>query len=134
VAVWTGVGLVGDFVLIPLLERVRGLSYLRVSAVLELVLLPAFLLAPDWWPKLIALGCLGFFNSGWYAILQAQLYATLPGQSGAALAVKNISGLVGSLIPLALGLAGQRFGLTTVMWLLMIGPIALLIGLPRRGT
>ena len=28
VAVWTGVGLLGDFLLIPLLERVRGLSYL----------------------------------------------------------------------------------------------------------
>ncbi len=32
VAVWTGVGLLGDFALIPLLERVRGLRYLRVSA------------------------------------------------------------------------------------------------------
>jgi MFS transporter, FSR family, fosmidomycin resistance protein len=134
VAVWTGVGLLGDFVLIPLLERVRGLSYLRVSAALELVLFPVFLLVPGWWPKLIALGCLGFFNSGWYAILQAQLYATLPGKSGAALAVNNIAGLAGSLIPLGLGLVGQRSGLSVTMWLLLIGPIALLIGLPRRRT
>src|ERR1044072_4603040 len=31
VAVWTCVGLVGDFAVVPLLERVRGLRYLRVS-------------------------------------------------------------------------------------------------------
>jgi len=29
VAVWTGVGLLGDFLLIPLLERVKGMDYLR---------------------------------------------------------------------------------------------------------
>ena len=35
VAVWTGLGLLGNLLLIPLLERVRGLSYLRLSAVVE---------------------------------------------------------------------------------------------------
>ena len=32
VVVWIGTALVGDLLLIPLLERVRGLSYLRLSA------------------------------------------------------------------------------------------------------
>ena len=131
VAVWTGVGLLGDLLLIPLLERVRGLRYLRASAALELILFPAFLLLPGFWPKLAAAGLLGLFNSGWYAILQAQLYSALPGRSGTALAVKNVSGLAGGLIPLALGLIAQRFGLPAAMWLLLIGPVALLIGLPR---
>ncbi len=130
VAVWTGVGLLGDFLLIPLLERVRGLRYLRISAVLELLLFPAFLLAPGFWPKLVALGLLGLFNSGWYAILQAGLYSAMPGQSGAALAVKNVSGLIGGLIPLGLGLVAQRFGLTPAMWLLLLGPLVLLGGCP----
>jgi MFS transporter, FSR family, fosmidomycin resistance protein len=134
VAVWTGVGLLGDFLLIPLLERVRGLSYLRVSALLELILFPAFLLAPGFWPKLVAVGLLGLFNSGWYAILQAGLYSAMPGQSGAALAVKNVSGLIGGLIPLALGLIAQQFGLPVAMWLLLLGPVALLVGLPRLTT
>jgi MFS transporter, FSR family, fosmidomycin resistance protein len=132
VAVWTGVGLVGDLLLIPLVERVKGLNYLRISAVLELLLLPAMLLAPTYELKLVLLGALGFFNSGWYAILQAQLYAALPGRSGTALAVNNLAGLAGSLIPLALGLVAQAYGLTAVMWLLLAGPVALLIGLPRR--
>ncbi len=132
VAVWTGVGLLGDFLLIPLLERVRGVAYLRLSVVAELVLYPAFLLVPAPWAKFAVLGLLGLFNSGWYAILQAGLYSAMPGQSGAALAVKNVSGLAGGLIPLALGLVAQRFGLTAAMWLLLLGPLALLVGLPRR--
>ncbi|MCX9078761.1 MAG: MFS transporter, partial [Candidatus Methanoperedens sp.] len=73
VAVWSVVGLVGDLALIPLLERVRGLSYLRISVLLELALYPAFLLVEGYVPKLIILGLLGFFNSGWYSILAGQL-------------------------------------------------------------
>jgi FSR family fosmidomycin resistance protein-like MFS transporter len=129
VAVWVGVGLLGDLALIPLLERVRGLSYLRVSALLELALFPLMLLAPEFWQKLILLALIGFFNAGWYSILQAQLYAALPGRSGAALAVKNVSGMVGAVIPLALGLAAERWGLNVSMWLLLAGPLALVIGL-----
>jgi FSR family fosmidomycin resistance protein-like MFS transporter len=132
VAVWTGVGLLGDLLLIPLLERVQGVRYLRVSALLELVLFPAFLLAPGFGAKLVLLGALGFFNAGWYAILQAGLYAAMPGQSGTALAAKNVSGLAGGLIPLGLGLVAQWLGLSAALWLLLLGPIALLIGLPRN--
>ena len=129
---WTGVGLVGDLLLIPLLERVRGIRYLRVSALAVLALLPVFSLAPDFSGKLVLLGALGFFNAGWYAILQAGLYSAMPGQSGTALAVKNVSGLIAGFIPLALGLIAQRLGLQAAMWLLLIGPVALLVGLPRR--
>lgn len=133
VSVWTVVGLVGDFLLIPLLERVRGLSYLRVSAVLELVLFSAFLLVPGMLPKLIILGALGFFNSGWYSVLSAQLYSAMPGQSGAVMAINSVSGTFGGLIPLALGLLADRFGLGFAIWWLILGPIVILIGLPRKG-
>jgi FSR family fosmidomycin resistance protein-like MFS transporter len=133
VAVWTGAGLLGDFALIPLLERVRGLRYLMISALLELVLFPAMLLAPGFAPKVVLLGLLGFFNAGWYAILQAQLYGSLPGQSGTALAVKNVSGRITSVIPFALGLAAEQWGLNVAMWLLLAGPVALVVGL-RKGN
>jgi MFS transporter, FSR family, fosmidomycin resistance protein len=132
VAVWTGVGLLGDFLIIPLLERVPGLAYLRVSAVMVLLVFPAFLLAPWLGVKLVLLGTLGLLNAGWYAILMAQLYAAMPGQSGTALAVNNVGGLAGSLIPLGLGAAAQVAGLGAALWLLLAGPIALLVGLPRR--
>jgi FSR family fosmidomycin resistance protein-like MFS transporter len=133
VAVWTGVGLLGDLLLIPLLERVPGLRYLRWSAALELVLFPAFLLAPNTWAKLVLLGLLGFFNAGWYSILKARLYAAMPGQSGTVMTVGNVFGLVGQLVPLGLGLAAEHFGLRAALWLLLAGPLALLVGLPRRG-
>jgi len=132
VAVWTGVGLLGDFLLIPLIERVRGLDYLRWSVVLELILFPCFLLAPQPWLKLLAVGLMGFFNTGWYAILRANLYSSMPGQSGTVMALDNVSGFFGKLLPLGIGLAAQAFGLQWAMWLLLAGPIALLIGLPRE--
>ncbi len=132
VAVWSVVGLLGDFLLIPLLEHVPGLVYLRISALIELILYPAFLLIPGYLPKVIILGLLGFFNAGWYAILQGKLYTSMPGQSGTVTSVNNVFDLVASTIPFALGLIAQRFGLNVSLWLLLAGPLALLIGLPQR--
>jgi MFS transporter, FSR family, fosmidomycin resistance protein len=134
VAVWTVVGLLGDFLLIPLVERVKGLDYLRVSVIIELILFPAFLLAPQPWLKLVLVALLGLFNSGWYAILRAKLYAELPGQPGTVLVLDNIAGMFGKLLPLSLGLIADSFGLHLAMWLLLAGPITLLIGIPRRLT
>lgn len=130
IAVWTGIGLIGDFLLIPLLEKVRGLAYLRVSALMELILFPMFLLANDWWMKLILLGIIGLFNAGWYAILQGKLYDVLGEQSGAVLIVGNAAGLFGAMLPLLLGIIAQRYGLDVAMWFLLAGPLALLLGLP----
>jgi FSR family fosmidomycin resistance protein-like MFS transporter len=75
---------------------------------------------------------MGFFNSGWYAILKANLYATLPGQSGTVMVLDNLSGFFGKFLPLGIGLAAQVFGLQWAMWLLLAGPIVLSIGLPRE--
>jgi FSR family fosmidomycin resistance protein-like MFS transporter len=130
VGVWTGVGLLGDFLIIPLLERIRGLDYLRFSALLKFLLFPIFLLTP-WVPlKFTILGLLGLLNAGWYSVLQGQLYSAMPGKSGTAMALGSLAGIAGKLLPLALGLFAQRFGLGTAMWLLLLGPAALLVGLP----
>ncbi len=134
IAVWSGLGLLGDFLLIPLLERVRGLNYLRLSVLIELLLFPAFLLMRDLVVKFILLGLLGFFNSGWYAILKGRLYSSMPGQSGTVMTLDNVFGLLGKLLPFGIGLAAQFFGLRLAMWLLILGPIVLLIGLPRKTS
>lgn len=131
VALWAGVGLVGDALLIPLIERVPGLRYLRWSALAATLVFPAFLLAEPLPLKLALLAALGLLNAGWYAIPQAQLYAALPGKSGAALAAANVASLAASVLPLAIGAVAQQAGLGAAMWLLMAGPLALLIGLPR---
>jgi MFS transporter, FSR family, fosmidomycin resistance protein len=134
VAVWSAVGLVGDFLLIPLLERVRGLDYLHVSVWLELLLFPAFLLVQNLILKFVLLGLLGFFNSGWYAILKGRLYSSMPGKSGTVMTLDNVFGLLGKLLPFGIGLAAQYFGLRLAMWLLLLGPIVLLFGLPRQTS
>ena len=133
VAVWTGVGLLGDFLLIPLVERMKGLDYLRISVVIELILFPLFLLSSQAWLKLVIIAFMGFFNSGWYAILKANLFDSMHGQSGAALTLDNVSGIFGKLIPFGIGLTAQAFGIGPAMWLLLAGPIALFIGLPRKN-
>jgi FSR family fosmidomycin resistance protein-like MFS transporter len=133
VAVWTVCGLPGDALLIPLLARVDGVRYLRASAALMLALFPAFLLAESPAAKLALLGALGFFNAGWYSILKARLYGAMPEASGTVAALCSIANLAGCLVPVALGAAAEAIGLGHVMWLLLVGPIALLVGLPRRS-
>jgi len=132
ISVWLGCGLLGDFLLIPLLEKVRGLDYLKISASLVLCLYPVFLVSSNLAVKLIILGCLGLLNAGWYSILKGQLYSAMPGQSGAVLTLSNITGFVGSFIPLILGFIAQQIGLQSTMWLLLAAPIALLVGLPSH--
>ncbi|MDX2077365.1 MAG: MFS transporter [bacterium] len=133
VVIWAGIGLSGDFLLIPLLERVNGLTYLRFSAALTFIIYPLFLLIPSVEVKLMLLGVLGFFNAGWYSILQGEIYTSLPNNSASAeLTLGNLTGIVGSFIPLAIGMVAERAGLDVAMWLLLLGPIALLIGIPRQ--
>ena len=134
IAVWSGLGLLGDFLLIPLLERVRGLDYLRLSVILELLLFPAFLLVSQLLVKFILLGLLGLFNSGWYPILKGRLYSALPGQSGKVMTLDSLFSMLGTLLPFGIGLVAHVFGLRLAMWLLLLGPIALLIGLPRNPS
>ncbi len=133
VAVWTSVGLIGDILILPLLERVRGIDYLRVSAVVNIALYPAFLLVDDLTVKLALLGLLGISNAGWYSVLQGQVYTALPGHSSAVMSLSSVFGLFGALIPFFIGFVAERIGLASAMWLMMAGPFALIIGLPRRG-
>ena len=133
IAVLLGVGLVGDFLLIPLLERVRGLTYLRFSVAAVLLLYPTFLLVPSFELKLAAIGLLGFANAGWYSILQGQAYSSMPGRSGTIVALGNVFGLAASLVPLGLGVFAAKWGLDTAMWLLFAGPVLLFIGIARTA-
>jgi FSR family fosmidomycin resistance protein-like MFS transporter len=131
VALFTGVGLAGDALLIPLLERMDGIRYLRASVMLSLVAYPALLIVPSIPAKFAVIGVLAVINSGWYSIPQARLYDAMPNQSGTVMTLANTFGLIAALVPLALGAIAQRVGLEPTMWLLLIGPLALLVGLPR---
>ncbi len=134
VTVWTGFNLLGDLLIIPLLERVGGLHYLRMTALVETILFSAFLLVPGWLPKLLCIALVALANSGWYSTLKANQYSSMPGQSGTVLAIDSLFSLVHSLIPLCIGLVAERFGLGSAMWLLLLGPVVLVIGLPRHAA
>jgi MFS transporter, FSR family, fosmidomycin resistance protein len=132
VATWTAASLAGDGLLLWVLRRLPGTTYLRATALAALVAYPAFLLVPGYGAKLAVAGLLGLLNSGWYAIPKAGLYGALPGRSGAAVAVGGLGGLLGATVPLVLGLVAGAAGLAATMWILLLAPVALLVLLPRR--
>jgi FSR family fosmidomycin resistance protein-like MFS transporter len=137
VGIWTGAGLLGDWLLLLALRRVRGTQILRVTATAALAAYPAFLIAPSLSLKLALLVPLGVLNSGWYAIPKAWLYDGLHGRSGAAVAVGGVGGLAGAAVPLLLGLLAGAAGLGATMWTLLLAPVALLAlgrGLPLRSS
>jgi len=130
VVLWTLSGLAGDALLVPLLNRMSGLTYLRVSGLTMIIAYPAFLLVPALPLKLALLGAIGLLHAGWYAIPQGRLYSELHDDSNVTLAVSNVAGLIGGALPLLLGVAAARWGLTSAMWLCAAAPVAILIGLP----
>ena len=134
VTVWLGVGLITDVLFIRLIERQDdSLKFLRVTAWLELVAFAIFLLTPGFVPKLIAGILVNLFNTGWYPILQGRLYSSLPGQSASILVIGSVTAPLAKFFPFLIGLLADRVGLQAALWILLLGPLALLLGLPRRS-
>jgi FSR family fosmidomycin resistance protein-like MFS transporter len=66
-------------------------------------------------------------------VLQARLYTLLPAQSGTVMALGSVSAVLAGLVPIVLGGLAQRFGVQVALWALLLGPLALLLGLPRAS-
>ena len=134
VTFWLGLGLFTDFAFIPFIDRQPdSIKFLRLTAAAQLIFFPIFLLIPGFLPKLAVIVLVNFCNTGWYPILQGRLYSSLPGQSASLMAIGAVTTPIAKLLPLLIGFLADQFGLQTAMWLLLLGPIALLIGLPRRN-
>ncbi len=131
VVVWTLAGLAGDVTLVRLVARISGVAYLRAAAATATVVFPALLLAPGLPLKLALLAILGVVSSGWYAISQGRLYGELPGSSGAALALSNVSAVVAAGFPLLVGVLAERHGLGSAIWGCALAPPAILVALHR---
>lgn len=133
VTIWLAMGLITDFLFIPVIDRQRdSIRFLRITALLELVAFVVFLLLPGFIPKLIIVIMVNLFNTGWYPILQGRLYSSLPGQSASVMALGSVTAPLAKLFPFLIGFLADRFGLQSAMWILLLGPIALLTGLPRH--
>lgn len=132
VTVWLALGLLTDFLFIHYSDRQPdSVRFVRLTASLQLLALPLFLLLPGFLPKLAAVALVNVLNTGWYPVLQGRLYSALPGQSASLMAIGSVTTPLAKLLPLLIGLIADRFGLGAAMWLLMLGPVALIIGLPR---
>lgn len=133
VTIWLGVGMFTELIFIPFIDRQPdSIKFLRRTALLEMIAFPIFLLAPGFLPKLIAVVFVNIFNTGWYPVLQGRLYSALPGQSASLMAIGSVTAPFAKLLPFLIGLLADQFGLGAAMWILLLGPLALLIGLPRN--
>lgn len=126
-------GLGGDVLTVRLLERLPGRQLVRLSAALVAVLYPIWLWLPWIGAKLIGLAVLGILRLGWYAVLQGEAYAALPGRSGTVMAVNALAAFGAGAVSAGLGYAAERMGLGGAMWLLLIGPLALAILTPAAS-
>ena len=132
VTIWLILGMIMDFAFIPFIDhQPDSIKYLRVTAILEVFAFAIFLLVPGLIPKMVAIVFVNFFNTGWYPILQGRLYSNLPGQSASIMAIGAVTTPIAKFFPLAIGFLADQFGLQTALWILILGPIALIIGLPR---
>jgi FSR family fosmidomycin resistance protein-like MFS transporter len=48
------------------------------------------------------------------------------------MAIEAVTTPLAKLFPLLVGLLADQFGLGVAIWLLLLGPIALMIGIPRQ--
>jgi MFS transporter, FSR family, fosmidomycin resistance protein len=129
IAIRLGAGLAGDLILIRLLERRDSRQVIRVSTVAALALFPAFLLVPGFGAKIVVLAALTIATAPWYPILQAELYASLPGRSNLAVSLASASGLFGALGPLAVGVLAEHFGLSWALTSMCAVPLLMLAAL-----
>jgi FSR family fosmidomycin resistance protein-like MFS transporter len=127
IVVWTVAGLVGDALLLVVLARASGLSYLRASAVVALFVFPAFLLAPSAAVEVALLTALAILHAGWYAIPQGRLFTELGDKTGTAVALSSLGTAAASLLPLLIGMLAERAGLQGALWISMLAPIAILL-------
>jgi MFS transporter, FSR family, fosmidomycin resistance protein len=128
IAIRLGSGLAGDAALVLVLDRVADLTVLRCTAVAAALLYPVFLLVPGAAAKMAILAALSAATAPWYPLLQARLYASLPGRSSVAVTLSSAAGLAGGLGPLAVGTIAEAFGLGWALAGLVVVPIVILAG------
>ena len=135
VTFWLALGLLTDFIFIPFIDKQPdSIKFIRRTAFLEILAFSIFLLVPGFIPKLIAIVFVNIFNTGWYPVLQGRLYSALPGQSASLMAIGSVTAPLTKLFPFLIGLLADQFGLGVAVWLLLLGPLALLLGLPRNNS
>ena len=126
-------GLVSNIMLIPMLEKFQGRNIVRISACVTGVLYVAWLVTPWLWAKIGLIILIRLVSLGWYEVLQGEAFASIPGRSGTVMATNSIMGLLGGGISFFIGWIAAQAGLPAAMWLLLAGPICLVLFVPKPG-
>jgi FSR family fosmidomycin resistance protein-like MFS transporter len=125
-------GLISNIMLIPILERFSGRRVVRLSAGVTGLLYGFWLLAPWLWAKIGLIILIKLVTLGWYEVLQGEAFATVPGRSGTVMAINSVIGLLGGGISFLVGWVAAQAGLPAAMWILIAGPICLVLFVPRQ--
>ncbi len=128
---FTAVGLLGDILTVRLLERVPPRRLVRQTAAWVAGIYVLWLLIPWMGLKLLLLAAIGLGRLGWYAVLKGELYVAAQGRSGSVMALVALAGLLGGGLAGLVGWAAGRLGLQGALWLLLAGPLALALFVPR---
>jgi len=123
--------LLSDLFLIPILERVPGRKVVRISAAFSIPVFIAFLIVPWSWAKVLLMVGVRFSTMGWYQVMQGEAYAAVPGRSGTVMAINSAAGLIGGAIVWFVGIVANRASLPVAMWLLLAGPLSLVLFIPK---
>jgi FSR family fosmidomycin resistance protein-like MFS transporter len=124
-------GLVSNVMLIPLLERFSGRKLVRISAGTAGILYAAWLVVPWLWAKIGLIILIKLVTLGWYEVLQGEAFAAVPGRSGTVMAINSIVGMLGGGISFLIGWVAAQAGLPAALWLLLIGPVSLVLFVPK---
>ncbi len=127
-----GAGLLSNLALVPLLERFPGRPLVRLSATVTAVLYILWLAIPGMWIKIGLAVLIRLTTLGWYEVLMAEAYAALPGRSATVMAVNSLFGILGGSLAWLIGAFAAKAGLPAAMWLLLVGPLSLILFVPKR--
>lgn len=82
--------------------------------------------------KLSDLMLIVMVNSGWYPVLKAHLYKAMPGKSGTVMTLGSMTNIIAGLFPLLLGIMADQWGLKVTLWILLLAPVSLIVGIPKQ--
>ena len=126
------VGLVSNILLIPILERFSGLKLVRFSSAVTGILYVLWLLVPWLWAKIGLIILIKLTTLGWYEVLQGEAFATVPGRSGTVMAINSVIGVLAGGVSFLIGWVAAQAGLPAAMWILLLGPISLVLFVPKH--
>jgi FSR family fosmidomycin resistance protein-like MFS transporter len=88
-------------------------------------------LVPWLWVKVFLIVLIKLVTLGWYEVLQGEAFGEATGRSGTVMAINSIIGLLGGGVAFLIGFVAARAGLQAALWILLAGPISLVLFVPK---